>query len=126
MGFQDIALLLARVFLGGMFIVHGKGKVFGGLTDFSKYLKGKGLPYPFAMAAIAATIEFWGGIAMILGVFTQIVAVLMAVVMLVAIYVNLDEGKKFKGGWELDLMILTICIILMTFGGGAYEIASLL
>ncbi len=126
-GFQDIALLFARIFLGAMFIVHGKGKMLGpepGVKGFSEYLKQLGFPLPIVFAFIAAAVEFWGGIAIILGIFTKLVASLMAILILVATFVNIDKGKQFKGGWEFDLMILTICILLMTFGPGAYSIAA--
>ncbi len=127
-GFQDIALLFARIMLGAIFIIHGKGKMLGpepGVKGFANYLKSLGFPLPIVFAFIAAIVEFWGAIALIMGVFTKLVAGLMAGLILVATYVGVEQGKEFKGGLEVDLLILTTSLILMTFGSGAYTVTAL-
>ena len=74
---RDEALLIARILLAVLFLVFGWGK----LTDYSgtvAYMTQVGAPLPSVAALVAIVIEFFGGIALILGVWTRPLAVLFA------------------------------------------------
>ena len=66
-------------------------------------------------------VEFFGGIALIVGFATQLAAALVAVNMLVAI-----SKVKFKqglvNGYEFDLVLLVIALALLVLGPGAYAL----
>src|SRR3546814_20628372 len=74
---RDEALLIARILLAVLFLVFGWGK----LTDYSGtvvYMTQTGAPLPPIAALVAMVLEFFGGIELVLGVWTRPVAVLIA------------------------------------------------
>ncbi len=74
---RDEVLLIARILLAVLFLVFGWGK----LTDYSgtvAYMTQTGAPLPSVAALVSIVIEFFGGIALILGVWTRPLAVLFA------------------------------------------------
>ena len=66
-GRSDVWLRLGRIALGSIFVVSGFGKLthFGG---FEASLALKSVPLPWLAAAIGAPVEFFGGVAIVLGV----------------------------------------------------------
>jgi putative oxidoreductase len=82
-------LLLGRLLIGILYLPSGFGKLTGirgpGLEGFAHYLAGKGVPGPaIAWAVVAAAIEFFGSLALILGFQTRLVALLLAAFTIVA------------------------------------------
>lgn len=79
-----IVLLLLRIYLAPIFIIAGWGKL-GALENtayyFGEYL---GLPFPMFMALSAGAIEFFGGIALLLGVATRLMALPLMFTMVIA------------------------------------------
>jgi putative oxidoreductase len=76
-GGQDTLLLLARLALGAIFVQSGFGK----LTDlggFTAGLQGMGVPLAAVLAPLGAVIEFFGGLALVLGAWTRPAAILVA------------------------------------------------
>jgi putative oxidoreductase len=74
---RDEVLLIARVLLAVLFLVFGWGK----LTDYSgtvAYMTQSGAPLPSVAALAAIVIEFFGAIALILGVWARPLALLFA------------------------------------------------
>ncbi len=135
-GAGDAGLLVLRLALGIMFIVHGRSKLFkmppvGGPANFAKGLAMLGVPAPLVFAWVVALIEVPGAIALILGLFTRWIALLMAINMVVAIWkAKLARGVKFSAmdttGWELDFMILAAALGLMLLGAGAISLDAAL
>jgi putative oxidoreductase len=75
-------LLLGRLLIGILYLPSGFGKLTGihgpGLEGFAHYLAGKGVPGPaIAWAVVAAVVEFFGSLALILGFKTRLAAVLL-------------------------------------------------
>ena len=113
-------MLLLRVVVGAVFIAHGwqKLQMIDGVIGFF----GKLGFAPF-FAYLVAWVEFVGGLAMLLGVFTRIAGYLLAAVMIVAIFsVKLKMG--FLGGYELDLTLLVAALALAWSGPGKLSVAS--
>ena len=73
---RDWLLLLGRILLGGIFVVSGYGKLMG-LSAFAASLEQKGVPFASVMALIGAPVEFFGGLAIVLGIETRYAAALM-------------------------------------------------
>lgn len=74
---KDQVLLIARILLAVLYLVFGWAK----LTDYSwavAYMTQSGVPLPSVAALVAIVIEFFGGIALVLGVWTRPLAVLFA------------------------------------------------
>ena len=76
---------------------------------------------PPELAVIIGLLEFIGGLAILLGIFTRIAAILLALNMIGAILlVKLSKG--FIDGFELDLLYLAIMISLILTGPGSLSI----
>lgn len=87
-----------RALLGIGFIVHGAPKLFSaaGHDGFVGMLGQIGVPFPSVMAWVVGIVEFFGGLALVVGFFTAEAAVLLAVNMLVALFkVHLAAGFNF-------------------------------
>ena len=126
--YQDLAPLFLRVALGAAFIVHGYPKLFKTFAGFAGWLESIGFKPGKFWALVVGVVEFFGGIALILGVFTQLAAALIAVNMLVAM-AKVKWGKvKFvemeKTGWELDLIYLVAAMAVILLGPGACAVGS--
>ena len=98
----DAATLLLRSGLGAMFIAHALLKYFvftpAGTAQFFESI---GLPGALGYATIAA--EFVGGVMLIAGVYTRVVAFALVPVLIGATWAHLGNGWLFtapKGGWE--------------------------
>ena len=73
---NDIWLLLGRIALGTIFIVSGFGKLTH-LGGFEASLAVKGVPLPWLAAFVGAPVEFFGGLAIVLGIAGRYAALLM-------------------------------------------------
>jgi putative oxidoreductase len=113
-----------RLALGIAFIGHGAQKVLGsfngpGLAKFTSFPA----PFPFMRPAwlwmgAAAVAELIGGILVLLGLFTRVGALLIAFVMLVAIFGVLWPVFFAPTGMELAVAFLGMALALMITGGG--------
>lgn len=121
------AALVLRVALGVMFLAHSLYlKVFvftvAGTVGFFESI---GLPGLFAYLTILA--EIGGGIALILGFQTRIVALALLPVLLGATWVHAGNGWLFTaegGGWEYPLFLAVAAVVQALLGGGAYAVKS--
>lgn len=122
-------IALLRVVAGIIFLMHGQQKLFefgiGGVTGM---MTGLGVPAPGLMAVIVTLVELVGGIALILGAFTRIAALLVAINVLVAFFlVHMPNGFfASNGGVELVLILATVGVTLVLTGPGAMALDSIL
>lgn len=79
----DFVLLCGRILLAWIFIRSGYGKLFN-IPAYSGTFPARGLPT--FLAYIAVPVEFFGGLAILLGVATRYVVLVMIVFMLVATF----------------------------------------
>ena len=99
-------------------MMHGLPKLLD-ISNTQNSFTNMGLPPELAI--IIGLLEFIGGLAILLGVFTRIAAGLLAIDMIGAILlVKLSKG--FIDGYELDLLYLAIMISLMLTGPGNLSI----
>src|SRR3989338_2044079 len=81
---RDFGLFVLRLSVGVVFIYHGWMK----LTDIegtTAFFGSQGFPIAGALAYLVGLVEFVGGVAVVLGVFTKVAALFLAVVMVVAL-----------------------------------------
>lgn len=117
--YSDIALLLLRLGVGIIFVVAGWGKLTG-IEGVQGFFGDIGVPLPFIMAWVVALIEFFGGLMVIFGAYAKIPYLLLAIIMLVAIFlVKIDQGF---GASRLEIMLLLASFALYLMGSGNYSI----
>ena len=116
---RPAASLIGRLVLGAVMLAHGWEKVIprGSLYNFAHTVAHMGLPY--WLGYVAAFTEFFGGIALILGLLTPIAAAGVAIDMAVAILkVHLRHGLTGPGGFEFPLGLLALSLFLLADGPG--------
>ena len=126
---SSLAALVLRVGLGLALIPHGAQKLFGwfggyGLEGTAQWMDSIGLQPGMLMAALAGSAEFFGGLALVLGLLTRPAAALTAFTMLVAIFsVHISSGFFLSnGGYEYGFVLLIASISLLISGAGRFSL----
>jgi putative oxidoreductase len=122
---QDAALLILRVVLGIIMIYHGWPKVTG-LGGVIEGFAGMGIPLPAVAAVFAAAAEFGGGLLLLLGVFTDLAGLAIAMDMLGAItFVHAKNGFAVdKGGMEWPLALLAMALAIALAEPGRFSVGG--
>jgi putative oxidoreductase len=116
---RPFAQLAMRIALGAIMIAHGYHKVFGGFHKHMEMVDSLGIPS--WLAYLSAGTEFFGGIAILLGLFTRFFALAVMVEMVVAIWkVHFKNGLMGPGGYEFPMALAVIAFALACFGGGPW------
>lgn len=117
----DIAFCGLRMAVGTIFIAHGVPKFDPG---FSGFLGNIGMP-PEAQIPIAL-LETVGGIVLIIGVLSRISASMLSMNMLGAVFVVKGaESLTGQRGYELDLILLAACLVIIVAGPGRVSISHI-
>ena len=127
----NTALLLIRLMLAAVFMFHGSQKLFGwfggyGIEGTAGFMGDLGIPFPTLGVSLAASAEFFGGLALLMGVGVRIASVPMTFTMLVASF--LAHGGAFdgqKGGMEYPLTLAVFLVALALLGPGEYTATRL-
>lgn len=130
---DQLGSLFLRLPLGIIFLAHGAQKLFGsfggyGLGGTAKWMDSIGLAPGYLMALMAGSAEFFGGVALILGLLTRVSSILLAVTMIVAIFtVHIGNGLFLSdNGFEFGLSLLAGSIALSFLGGGKFSLDRLI
>ena len=126
---MKFARLLARLFIGAMFIGHGTQKLFGwfggpGIDGTTGMMEKLGLAPARSNAYAAALSETLGGAAITLGAFTPAAAASLIGTMTTAIRtVHLKNGFwSTGGGYEYNLTIIAALLLIVDGGPGALSV----
>lgn len=124
-GFSDLSLLILRIAIGSVFIVHGPPK----LKNPAGIAGSIGAPVWFGtLLGLGETV---GGIGVLVGLLTSLSALVLAIVMLGALYFKIEKWHMpftamDKTGWELDLVLFASALVLLTMGPGAIALSAAL
>ena len=120
-----VALTVLRVILGFLFAAHGWQKfnewtIAGTQASFAKM----GVPAADVMAPAVAVLELAGGAALILGILTRMVAALLVLDMLGALFLVHAPAGVFaaNGGYELVLLLAAAAFALALAGPGRLSV----
>lgn len=113
-----------RVVVGIVFAVHGAQKLFSlGFGGTAGYVARLGVPLPTVAAAVVIVVELLGGIALLVGVGTRVVALVLALHSLAAILaVHLRGGFFVPSGIEFVLTLFGACLALVGMGAGPWSV----
>lgn len=115
------AALLLRLSLGVMFIAHALLKlVVFTLPGTVGFFQSLGLPGVLAYVTFAA--ELVGGVLLVLGVRTRVVAAALIPILLGATWAHAGNGWLFSaanGGWEYPLFLTAAAAVQALLGDGA-------
>ncbi|WP_286221603.1 DoxX family protein [Marinobacter apostichopi] len=127
------ASLILRVPVGLILAAHGAQKLFGwfggyGLEGTGQWMASIGLEPGYLMALAAGSAEFFGGLALVLGLLTRPAALVSALTMLVAIFaVHFSNGIFMSNnGYEYALTLFAVTVALTIQGGGRFSLDGLL
>jgi len=114
------AAFFMRLAVGGVFLHHGLMKYHTGIAGVAGFLHNVGVPFATIGAVILIVVETIGAVCVLLGLFTRIWAVCMAIEMVVAILaVQLPRG----GNFELEGLLFAGAITLFALGDGPLSVA---
>ena len=130
---EQLGSLALRLPIGIIFMAHGAQKLFGwfggyGLDGTGQWMASIGLEPGYLMALLAGSGEFFGGLAILLGLLTRPAAAVLAFTMAVAIVtVHLGNGLFMaNNGYEFGLALLAASVALVALGGGSLSLDRVL
>lgn len=124
--FKFLAQLLSRAIIGYVFIESGWGKLHH-LDKVISFFKSLGIPLPELHAPFVASMELGCGALILVGLFTQLAAIPLIVIMGMAIYTAKlgdihDVNDLFT---TYEFVFIAVLLWLMTEGPGAISISCL-
>ena len=135
-GAADCALIVARAVLALIFIYHGARRLFGwfdgaGLHQSADYFAHTaGLRPGVLFAVLGGTIEFFGDIALALGLLARLAGAAIFGDMMMAIitvtWANGINATGGKSGYELNLALGVLALMVAFFGAGRVSVDALL
>ena len=127
-----LAPLLTRLVMGQAYHQTGSGKIenFARTVSFFSDL---GIPMPEANAFFVSRLEFWGGLLLVVGLFTRVVAALLSSTMVVALmtadrgdFLDALRGVGEKGLTDITSFVYLLFLIwLVLYGPGALSLDAL-
>jgi len=124
---QSPFLLLVRLYWGWQFAQTGWGKLHN-LSKITEYFASLGIPFPAFNAFFVANVEFFGGILLILGLFSRLTGLVLSLNMLVA-YVTADrealksifsDPGKFYVADPYTFLFASLMVLI--FGAGLFSL----
>lgn len=121
---QAIGIAILRVITGIVFAAHGYQKLFVyGMAGVQGAFTKMGVPVPMLIGPLIALLEFFGGLALIVGLLTRLAALGLAVDMLGAILiVHLAGGFFLPAGYEFVLLLMAASLTVAVAGPGAFSV----
>ena len=135
-GVADVGLLVVRLSLAFIFIYHGSRRLFGwfdgpGLDRSADYFAHTAHLHPgMFFAVLGGSIEFFGGIALALGLFSRLAGLaIFGDMMMAIITVTWTDGINATGGksgYELNLALGFLALVPAVFGAGRFSVDAAL
>ena len=126
-------LTVVRLFVGIIFAAHGAQKLFGlfggyGLEGTGQWMESIGLAPGYLMALLSGSAEFFGGLALVVGLLARPAALALTVTLIVAIVsVHIGNGLFMSNnGYEFALALLAGTVAVMIEGAGRFSLDRLI
>lgn len=123
--YEDVGKLVLRLTLGILMLFHGIAKLRNGVSGLEGLLQSHGMPGLFAYGAFVG--ELLAPILLLVGLYTRIAAIFIALHMIVAVALaHLSQLADFtqNGGWALELQgfFFFTAIAVFLIGPGKFSI----
>jgi putative oxidoreductase len=132
----DLALIAVRTALAWIFIWYGAGKLFGsfngpGIHQTAVFMSNTAHLRPGGFfAVLGGVIEFGGAIAVALGVASRLAGLAlfgdMVMAMITVTWVNGINSEKLPAGYELNLALCVLALVVVLLGAGRFSIDALI
>lgn len=119
--YTDLILLLVRLILGSVMLYYGIPKV-RDLKSNAKDFEKMGYKPGWFFGSLGAAIEFLGGLGILFGVLAWLPALGFAGEMALGATWKITKTNKPFSDWSYDLLLLTLCLIVLAFGTGTYSL----
>ena len=133
---RSVALLLARLALASVFMYHGAGKLFGfknqgGIAGTTAFFNSQGIPLPHIFAYLGGITEFFGGLALLIGLAVPLAGLALTIDMLLALLIatiNIGmlnralPGGIVADGMQINLALGSAALLLAALGAGRFSI----
>jgi putative oxidoreductase len=121
----SLGLAALRLAVATIFIKHGAQKLFVfGFSGVTGAFTQMGVPLPGVTGPFIALLEFFGGIALVIGLLTRLIALGFVCDMLGAIL--LVQLKSGFSHYELEFLLLGSSLALVLTGAGEFSVDALL
>jgi putative oxidoreductase len=122
---QSLGLAALRLAVATIFMKHGAQKLFVfGFAGVTGAFTQMGVPFPGVMGPFIGLLEFFGGIALVIGLLTRLIALGFVFDMLAAIL--LVQLKRGFSGYEFEFLLLGSSLALFLMGAGGFSVDALL
>jgi len=128
-----LGLSVVRILVGLIFMAHGAQKLFGlfggyGLEGTGQWMESIGLAPGYLMALLSGSAEFFGGLALVIGLLARPSALALSVTLVVAIFsVHIGNGLFMSNnGYEFALALLAGTVAVLIEGAGRFSVDRLI
>jgi putative oxidoreductase len=129
---ENLGLLIARVMIAAIFVWSGFGKL-SSLSQFTAGMVDRGLPFAQVLAPVGAVVEFAAAVALILGAWTRVAALALAVFTVVATMIahRFWDSPATEQSMQAIQFMKNVAIIgglaaLIAVGGGRFSFDRML
>jgi len=126
--FTNAAALVGRILVALIFVISGAMKI-GGFAGVAGYIGSKGLPMPEVLAALTIALELGGGILLVIGWKTRIVALLFFLWLIPTTLIfhkfwgiDAAQVQNQVNNFLKNVSIMGAMWLLMAFGPGAHSL----
>jgi putative oxidoreductase len=120
-------VFLLRISLGVMFIAHGLILKYLTFTPAGTAQYFESIGYPAILAYVVIAAETLGGIALVIGLQTRLVALALVPILIGATLQHIPNGWVFNvegGGWEYPVILTVMAVAQGLLGGGAFALTK--
>jgi putative oxidoreductase len=117
--YGGLGFVIPRIILGTILIVHGWSKI-RDLKQNAANFSGMGFKPGALWGTVAAIVEFFGGVLLVLGIWVSYVCLVLLGEFIVIIAWRWTKKMPFVGGWEFDAALFGLLLLFFTLYGGFF------